>query len=109
MADTADGARAPEEVESSEAQIAVHWREEEYYPPPPGFIAQANANDEAILERFGVSEANWQDGIKVDQHFAHSETPHYVGRAVAALAGDANVGEKAGLALFAASLAVDYL
>ena len=36
----------------SEAQIAVHWREEEEYPPPESFVAQANANDPAILERF---------------------------------------------------------
>lgn len=37
----------------SEAQIAVHWREEEYYWPPTRFIAQANAADPGILERFG--------------------------------------------------------
>ena len=37
---------------ASEAQIAVHWREEEYFPPPETFKAQANANDESILERF---------------------------------------------------------
>ena len=36
----------------SEAQIAVHWREEEYYYPPPAFVAQANAADPAIFERF---------------------------------------------------------
>ncbi len=36
----------------SESQIAVHWREEEYYPPPPAFVAQANASDPAILDRF---------------------------------------------------------
>src|SRR5712691_2775352 len=36
----------------SEAQIAVHWREEERYPPPPGFVAQANARDPAIFARF---------------------------------------------------------
>jgi len=49
----ADAARpAAEEAELSEAQIAVHWREEEYYPPPEEFVAQANANDPAILERF---------------------------------------------------------
>jgi len=36
----------------SEAQIAVHWREEEYYPPPEKFVQQANANDPAILDRF---------------------------------------------------------
>jgi acetyl-CoA synthetase len=42
----------PETPEVSESQIAVHWREEEYYPPPPKFVAQANANDPAILDRF---------------------------------------------------------
>jgi acetyl-CoA synthetase len=36
----------------SEAQIAVHWREEEYYYPPARFIGQANASDPAIRERF---------------------------------------------------------
>ncbi len=40
------------EMQVSEAQIAVHWREEEYYPPPESFVQQANANDPAILERF---------------------------------------------------------
>jgi acetyl-CoA synthetase len=37
----------------TEAQIAVHWREEDYYRPPTRFVAQANAGDPAILERFG--------------------------------------------------------
>src|SRR5882757_917197 len=41
-----------ESAESSEATIAVHWREEGYYPPPPKFIGQANASDPAILGRF---------------------------------------------------------
>jgi acetyl-CoA synthetase len=36
----------------SESQIAVHWREEEYYYPPESFVAQANAKDPAILDRF---------------------------------------------------------
>ncbi|MGH3224603.1 MAG: acetate--CoA ligase [Streptosporangiaceae bacterium] len=40
------------ETQVSEAQIAVHWREEEYYPPPASFVKQAIANDPAILERF---------------------------------------------------------
>ncbi len=39
--------------EVSEAQIAVHWREEEYFYPPASFIGQANASDPAILARFG--------------------------------------------------------
>src|SRR4029450_11127926 len=42
-----------EEAQVSEAQIAVHWREEEYYEPPASFVAQANAADPAIFERFG--------------------------------------------------------
>src|SRR5579872_3113119 len=50
MADEQTGAEV--EVESSEAHIAVHWREEGYYSPPPGFIGQANASDPAIRERF---------------------------------------------------------
>ncbi len=37
----------------SESQIAVHWREEEYYYPPEAFVAQANASDPAIFDRFG--------------------------------------------------------
>ena len=50
----ADEDRDPEGpgAEVSEAQIAVHWREEEYYPPPAAFVAQANASDPAIRERF---------------------------------------------------------
>jgi acetyl-CoA synthetase len=36
----------------SESEIAVHWREEDYYPPPADFVKQANANDPAILDRF---------------------------------------------------------
>jgi acetyl-CoA synthetase len=43
---------ASEVTEVSEAQIAVHWREEEYYDPPPRIVAEANANDPAIRERF---------------------------------------------------------
>src|SRR5437899_12726538 len=41
-----------EGAEVAEAQIAVHWKEEEYYPPSATFIAQANAADPAIFERF---------------------------------------------------------
>jgi acetyl-CoA synthetase len=47
-----EGNGSGEEREYSETEIAVHWREEEYVPPPDGFKEQANANDDAILERF---------------------------------------------------------
>jgi acetyl-CoA synthetase len=45
-------AETAEDAESSEATIAVHWREEGYYTPPPKFIGQANASDPAIRARF---------------------------------------------------------
>jgi hypothetical protein len=44
-----------------------------------------------MLDAYGVKEENWRDAIAKQPHFAITETPHYVGRAVAALAGDANV------------------
>src|SRR5262249_17412794 len=43
---------AESEVQVSEAQIAVHWREEEYFSPPPRFIGQANVSDPGIRGRF---------------------------------------------------------
>ena len=69
----------------------------------PGFL-----RSEAMLENFGVTEANWRDGAKRDPDFAASETPRYVGRAVAALAADPEVRAKAGGAYFAADLAGEY-
>jgi acetyl-CoA synthetase len=51
MAEEVQG-QADESAESSEATIAVHWREEGYYVPPPKFIGQANASDPAIRDRF---------------------------------------------------------
>src|SRR5512133_2942928 len=46
------GGDAPGQGTAADAHIAVHWREEEYIEPPESFIAQANANDPAIFERF---------------------------------------------------------
>ncbi|WP_327418159.1 SDR family oxidoreductase [Streptomyces sp. NBC_01233] len=60
----------------------------------PGFL-----RSEALLEHFGVTEDNWRDGAAQDPNFAHSETPAYLGRAVAALAADPDVMAKTGRAL----------
>ena len=50
----------------------------------PGFL-----RSEMMLEAFGVSEGNWRDALAVaPPEFALSESPRYVGRAVAALAAD---------------------
>jgi acetyl-CoA synthetase len=43
-----------EVVETSEAQIAVHWKEEGYYYPSTEFIAQANMSDKGIYDRFSL-------------------------------------------------------
>lgn len=46
----------------SEAQIAVHWKEEEHIKPPQKFISQANVTDKNILEKFGMN--NFPDCFK---------------------------------------------
>jgi acetyl-CoA synthetase len=53
---------AESDVQVSESEIAVHWREEEYIAPPAKFIGQANASDPAIFERF--SEKNFPECFK---------------------------------------------
>src|ERR1039457_478418 len=45
--------------ETTEAQIAVHWGEEELYYPPASFISQANLADPDVNKRF--SEENFPD------------------------------------------------
>ncbi|MER3483980.1 MAG: short-chain dehydrogenase [Meiothermus sp.] len=69
----------------------------------PGFL-----RSEAMLDYFGVTEANWRDAIAKDPYYAESETPHYIGRAVVALACDPNVHEKAGKALATWHLSREY-
>lgn len=57
----------------------------------PGFL-----RSETMLERFGVTEENWRDGGKKDRNFLESESPLFVGRAVAALAGDPSILDRSG-------------
>lgn len=57
----------------------------------PGFL-----RSETMLERFGVTEATWRDGGKKDRNFLNSESPLFVGRAVAALAADPKVMKRSG-------------
>jgi len=70
----------------------------------PGYL-----RSEAMLDRFGVTEDNWRDHVKKDPHFAESETPWFVGRAVAALAADPNVAAKSGKVYASWTLATEYL
>ncbi|MET7739396.1 SDR family oxidoreductase [Streptomyces sp. NPDC005385] len=63
---------------------------------------------ELMLEAFGVTEENWHDAEERVPHFAISETPFYVGRAVAALAGDPDVARWNGQSLSGGRLAQEY-
>ena len=63
---------------------------------------------EAVLDHFGVTEANWRDAIAEDLYFAESETPCYVGRAAAALAADPDVAARNGGLFSSWGLAKEY-
>jgi len=69
----------------------------------PGFL-----RSEAVLDHFGVTEENWRDAVEKDAHFALSETPLLVGRAIAALAADPDVHRRAGQVLTCWDLARHY-
>jgi NAD(P)-dependent dehydrogenase (short-subunit alcohol dehydrogenase family) len=57
----------------------------------PGFL-----RSESVLEHFGVTEATWREGGRQDSNFLESESPLFVGRAIAALAADPNVLARTG-------------
>ena len=69
----------------------------------PGFL-----RSEAVLGHFGVTEANWREGIAQDPGFAASESPLFVGRAIVALATDPDLPTKAGGAYSSWGLAREY-
>jgi len=63
---------------------------------------------EIMLEHFGVREENWQDATEQEPHFVISESPRYVGRAVAALAGDEEIARWNGKSVSSGELAKVY-
>jgi NAD(P)-dependent dehydrogenase (short-subunit alcohol dehydrogenase family) len=64
---------------------------------------------EMMLDNYGVTEANWRDGARVNPHFAAiSESPRFVGRAVAALATDPNLRRRNGGSFSSGGLAREY-
>ena len=69
----------------------------------PGWL-----RSEAMLEAFGVTESNWRDATERVPHFAISESPAFVGRAVAALARDPDVSRWNGQSLSSGQLAKVY-
>ena len=69
----------------------------------PGWL-----RSEMMLEHYGVAEANWRDATATEPHFAISESPRFVGRTVAALAGDPEVARWSGLGVSSGELAKVY-
>jgi hypothetical protein len=69
----------------------------------PGWL-----RSEAMLDAYRVTESNWRDATKIQPHFAISESPGFVGRAVAALAVDPNVSRWNGKSLSSGQLAKIY-
>ncbi|MEO3751207.1 SDR family oxidoreductase [Streptomyces sp. B6B3] len=63
---------------------------------------------EMMLDAFGVTEDTWRDALATVPHFCISESPAYVGRAVAALAGDVDVARWNGQSLSSGQLAREY-
>jgi NAD(P)-dependent dehydrogenase (short-subunit alcohol dehydrogenase family) len=69
----------------------------------PGWL-----RSEMMLDNYGVGESNWREATAVQPHFVISETPRYVGRAVAHLAGDPEVARWNGRSLSSGGLAKEY-
>jgi len=69
----------------------------------PGWL-----RSEQMLDNYRVTEANWRDATRIQPHFAITETPRYVGRAVAHLASDPDVARWNGQSLSSGGLAKVY-
>jgi hypothetical protein len=69
----------------------------------PGFL-----RSESMLQHFGVSEHNWRDAGRQDSNFLESESPLFVGRAIAALAADPKVQDRTGMLFSSWELAREY-
>ena len=69
----------------------------------PGFL-----RSESMLQHLGVTEDNWREAGKKDSNFLQSESPLFVGRAIAALAADPNVQDRTGMLFGSWELGRDY-
>lgn len=63
---------------------------------------------EIMLDHYGVTEENWRDAAVKEPHFIISESPRFVGRAVAALAGDPEAARWNGQSVSSGQLAQEY-
>ena len=69
----------------------------------PGFL-----RSESMLQHFGVTEDNWREAGKKDSNFLQSESPLFVGPAIAALAADPKVQDRPGMLFGSWELGRDY-
>jgi NAD(P)-dependent dehydrogenase (short-subunit alcohol dehydrogenase family) len=69
----------------------------------PGWL-----RSEMMLDAFAVTEETWRDALAFQPHFAISESPRFVGRAVAALAADPDRARFNGQSLSSGSVAKEY-
>jgi NAD(P)-dependent dehydrogenase (short-subunit alcohol dehydrogenase family) len=69
----------------------------------PGWL-----RSEMMVEGYGVTEENWRHATAKSPHFIISETPRFVGRAIAALAADPHRYRWSGQSLSSGSLARVY-
>jgi NAD(P)-dependent dehydrogenase (short-subunit alcohol dehydrogenase family) len=69
----------------------------------PGFL-----RSESMLQHLGVTEDNWREAGKKDPNFLESESPLFVGRAIAALAADPKVRDRTGMLFSSWELGRDY-
>ena len=69
----------------------------------PGFL-----RSESMLQRLGVTEDNWRDAGKQDSNFLESESPLFVGRAIAAIAADPKARARTGMLFSSWELGRDY-
>jgi NAD(P)-dependent dehydrogenase (short-subunit alcohol dehydrogenase family) len=69
----------------------------------PGFL-----RSESMLQHLGVTEENWREAGKQDPNFLESESPLFVGRAMAALAADPKIKDRTGMLFGSWELGRDY-
>jgi NAD(P)-dependent dehydrogenase (short-subunit alcohol dehydrogenase family) len=91
--------------------IRLAWAQAQELAPHGGTAVALTPGwmrSEGMLDHYGVAESNWRDGTERTPHFCISESPRYVGRAVAALAGDPDVSRWNGQSLSSGGLAQVY-
>jgi NAD(P)-dependent dehydrogenase (short-subunit alcohol dehydrogenase family) len=93
------------------AAIRLAWAQAQELAKHQGTAAAITPGwmrSEAMLEHHGVSEANWRDATERTPHFCISESPRFVGRAVAAIAADPERARWNGQSLSSGGLAQVY-